>query len=219
MAIEWTGRVAVLVYCCLGAIALGIVVALLVAAPAMRNACILFPEECGELKVRRGKGPSSGQLFVSDPRTGRSYWFDGVYVHAYGDNLPGVCPGVLASGATGKLSPVADKVGSPCVRVAPDGTCAAYGASATPAVFDGVVGARGSGAFETSFLVDASTMSVVAPDRPVHCSKPVGQVELAFAGTPESSVRYRVPEDEAVLDVYQAFALLEKKGIFKRPRT
>jgi hypothetical protein len=65
---------------------------------ALRNSCVLYPDAC-----HAGAG-----VQVHDERSGYTYWYDGAdTIHSYGgERLPGVCPGVVAQGATGVLADV-----------------------------------------------------------------------------------------------------------------
>ena len=90
---------------------------------ALRNSCVLYPGECYVLKYRTTAGAG---LQVHDERSGYTYWYDGTNtIHSYGgERLPGVCPSVVAQGATGVLGPVAGVSPIPAAQ-----KCAQYNAT------------------------------------------------------------------------------------------
>ncbi len=103
--------------CALAGVGLGYAIVV-----ALKQSCVLYPEACAKIQFKRGPNKT---LQLRDPRSGYMYFYDGDrLLYAYGSALAGVCPTLLASGATGTQVPAAsDVVKDPCLLFAPDGTC------------------------------------------------------------------------------------------------
>ena len=95
----------------------GILTAMFLLVPLMRNSCVLFTERCTSVVVAFGPRVNNATtLLVTQSSTGFTYYFDGTYIYSYGNHLMGTCPTVL-------LSPSAS---SAPVVTQPDGLCAKY---------------------------------------------------------------------------------------------
>ena len=174
---------------------------------ALTKSCVLFPAACSKILFRRGPGTT---LQVTDPRTGYMYYYDGKNIHSYGDSLPGVCPSILAQGATGQLGAMAPVIAAPCLKWSPDGKiCLEQGATpVTPQKFVGSVVAKGD-IYQPGFTLDAATMKLHPG---VTCVRNQRSVDAMFRASPTESIALlnRTP-----LDIYQVFDVLKARGIFK----
>jgi hypothetical protein len=144
------------------AVGAGILTAMFLFVPLMRNSCVLFDERCTSVVV--AFGPRVGKtttLLVTQPSTGFTYYFDGTYIYSYGNNLVGKCPTVL-------LSPSAS---SKPVVTQPEGLCAKYDTTGTTCI-------------QGSPLVCQKPATYVAAET---CDDPIqpGCVCAAPANTPE----------------------------------
>lgn len=95
---EPTSPTAIRIYLFLGALISGALIAWFVIIPAMRNTCFWFTSRCAFVEV--STAPDGKSLLVTNPASGKSYVYDGSYIFSYGNNVPGVCPRVVATGTS-----------------------------------------------------------------------------------------------------------------------
>jgi len=239
----WFGGVtAVKLYVVIAAILIGVLVGLFLLVPIFKDNCVIFTTRCNTIQYQSGP---NGQLLVIDNRTGFTYWYDGVaFVFSYGDNLPGKCPTQLTYGVTGDKVPInptipagkfctrygvedtdgkvccvwGDSMEQECKTYAPetDKGCCSFSASVyTPNVYAGEKVAQGQYIYSPSFGLTAWDMKLV--DGNILCARDFQTMSKELVDQPIRKVHYRVPTGDTALDIYQAFQVLERKGIFKRP--
>jgi hypothetical protein len=114
---HWVVKVVVPLVLALVAVGAGILTAMFLVVPLMRNSCVLFTERCTSVVVAFGpRVKNATTLLVTQPSSGFAYYFDGTYIYSYGNHLVGTCP-------TAILDPSAS---SEPVVTQPEGLCAKY---------------------------------------------------------------------------------------------
>jgi hypothetical protein len=72
--------------------------------------------------------------------------------------------------------------------------------------------------YEPVFAVNAQTMSLVPENNGVLCGLNKNIALEQFKGVAEQDVKVKLPVKNATLDIYQVFRVLEKTGVFRRPK-
>ena len=195
----------------LGAVAAALALVFLVMLTVLKNYCVLGSNSCTLITYRQ----RDAELLVETQNSG-VFWFDGAYVYDYSDTVPlatcrkgvaGVLPGVMDP----QLTPESVKIEDGCLRFK-DGVCQENSLVTTALKFSG--SQENADDFTPCFTLDATTMTLV-PDQ-VRCALKVSLVAERFNASPAKSVRVRRTTDRT-LNVYEIFAMLERRNIFKRP--
>jgi len=217
-------EIRILVLCLV--IALSLLLGLLVLVPILRNFCLLQSASCTSITYQtRGN-----ELLVETP-TGQFFWFNGTHVIDYTDTVPGTScadavggvtrqdPTTIGTGTESRLNQVTTTEsknlppGQGCARYDVHNVCVEKNTTTviTAKQFPGVQIAPASD-YTPRFTLDAKTMQLV--DGQVTCQINLAILKTFFTG-PTFAFRLRRNKNNSVLNVYEIFEFLERRGVFK----
>jgi len=202
--------------CVLGA-GIAVLLSAFVIVPSLKNTCTLFDDRCMNVEVKRSR---DGTVLVRDPATSMMYFYDGNYIRAYGQPLPGECPSSVATeNATGVTKEVEGGIPLTCTHFDVNGECVSQDRVAhVGRVMQGQPLAMNKGVsiLEPTFVMNAKTLNMVEDQ--VRCSISRDIVETMFMDIPFKRVKLRVPSNTSSLDAFQLLHMLSARNVLPRPK-